>query len=416
MKNLFTLLFSLVLSISASAQRDFEPGYFIDDNDNKLECLIQNEKWLFSPEEVFYKLNENSEVKSFTVKNCKEFKIGDEGVFMRVSADFPITQSKLKKKELNSDPELIQKTTFVQNVVKGKASLFWFIDNNGIVYLYSKDGGPIKPLLYKKYILEDLKIKENNIFRTQLIKDFECGNQPIIQKTEYRRKSMIKYFEYLNQCSGDTNYVVFERTAKQKANFVIGFKVWAGLEQNQYDTRIPNPDRTFEFESVISPKFGAEFEAFFPYFGYKKVSLFLSGQFSKTDNSFSFPETEVGAVAYNADYSIFELQVGSRYYLDFGEKSSFFIEAALVPDFFGNSTISEDRIVRVVLEDDRLITQDVGTSYKNRFGGSFGLGYSYNRKVYLRAAIRTNQVVLDKSIFFDDSLSRISVSLGYAIF
>ena len=199
-------------------------------------------------------------------------------------------------------------------------------------------------------------------------------------------------------------------------DFFIGFKVWAGLEQNQYETRVRNPERIFEFESVTSPKFGGEVEAFFPYFGYKKISLFLSGQVSQTDNSIAFPENDIGDNAFNADYSIFELQIGARYYFDLSKKSSLFVEAALAPDFFGNSTISADRTIRIIFEEDRMESQEIGTSYKNRLGGSFGLGYSFNRRIYLRAAIRTNQVVLDETIFFEDTLSRMSVSLGYAFF
>lgn len=412
MKNLFTLLFSLALSISASAQRDFERGYFIDDNDNKLECLIQNEKWLFSPEEVFYKLNENSEVKSFTVENCKEFKIGDEGVFMRVSADFPITQSKLKKKELNSNPELLQKTAFVQNIVKGNASLFWFVDNNGIVYLYSKNGGAIKPLLYKKYILEDLKIKENNIFRTQLIKDFECGNQPIIQKTEYRRKSIIKYFEFLNQCSGDGNYEVFERTAKQKANFLITLKVWAGMQQNSYETETTNPPRTYSFEDEIGAKFGGELEAFFPYFGYKKASVFLSVQFSKVGNTFTFPPNDVNERFFEADYSVIEVALGGRYYFELAEKSSLFVDLALAANVYSNSIINETTTSNIT---GLSSTEEIGTSFDDRLGGSFGLGYSYNKRIYLRLGLLATQNVLDNSRFIEDKLSRINLSLGYAL-
>ncbi|PWL38489.1 hypothetical protein DKG77_09495 [Flagellimonas aquimarina] len=412
MKNLITVLFFIIISISASGQRDFEPGYFIDDNDNKLECLIQNEKWLFSPKEVFYKLNESSEVKSFTVKNCKEFKIGDEGVFMRVSGDFPITQSKLKKKELSPDPELSQKTTFVQNIVKGNASLFWFVDNNGIVYLYSKDGGAIKPLLYKKYVLENLIIKENNIFRTQLVKDFECGNQPIIQKTEYRRKSMIKYFEYLNQCSSDKSYVVLERTAKQKANFPVTIKVWAGMQQNNYEAETTNPPTTFSFEDEVVAKFGGELEAFFPYFGYKKASVFLSTQFSKVGNTFVFPSNEANERAFEADYSIIEVSFGGRYYFELAEKSSLFIDLALAANIYSNSIINEITTSNIT---GSTSTEEIGSSFDDRLGGSFGLGYSYNKRIYLRLGILANQNVLDNSRFIEDKLSRINLSLGYAL-
>lgn len=394
-------------------QREFEPGYFIDNSGTKVECLIQNEKWLFSPEEVFYKLNGSSETKSFTVANCVEFRIGNEGKFRRVEADFPITQSKLKKKELSPEPELVHRTAFVQNIVKGKASLFWYVNNDGIVYLYSKDNGEIHPLLYKKYVLENLKIKENNIFKSQLVKDFECGNQLIVQETKYTRKSIIKYFEYLNECLGDTNFTVYERTAKQKANFPITLKLWAGLQQNSYETENQNPPMTFSFEDETVSRFGVELEAFFPYFGYKKASIFLSGHYSKVGNSFSFPPTEVSERSYEADYTIIEVSFGGRYYFGVTEKSSIFIDAALAASIYSDSSLNETTLNTI---SGTSTTEVVGNGRDDRLGGSLGLGYSYNKRVYLRAGILANQNVLDdRSIFFKDKLSRINVSLGYSL-
>ncbi|MEM6863968.1 MAG: hypothetical protein AAF575_02255 [Bacteroidota bacterium] len=398
----------------AIAQFTFEKGYFIDRDGNKVDCLIENKRWLFFPKQVFYKLTQNSDKMSFTVENCEEFRIGNEGVYKRVKASFPITQSQLKKKETTPEPEMIELDVFVQTIVEGNASLFWYNDDNGVVYLYQKEEGPIQPLIYKKYVQEDQLIRQNNRYKAQLIKDFNCGNAPIVQKTKYQRKTLIAYFEHLNTCSGNNDYRIYERTANQKANFFVGLKIWAGLEQNQYQARARNPDRTFNFDDAISSKFGVEVEAFFPYFGYKKISVFLSGQISQADNMFPFPESDIGSRAYNVDYSIFELQIGARYYFYVGKNGSFFVEAALAPDFFGNSTVSLDRTISLDSFEERMETQEIGTSFNNRFGASFGLGYSYKRKIYLRAGLRTGQSVIDEGIFFEDTLNRMSLSLGYA--
>jgi hypothetical protein len=117
------------------------------------------------------------------------------------------------------------------------------------------------------------------------------------------------------------------------------------------------------------------------------------------------------SVSLNADFSIFELQVGGRFYLNLGSKSSIFAETALALDFFGNSILTETRIVRNFLDEGRMETNEVGSSFDNRVGISFGLGYSYNKRFYIRAAIRANQNVIS----FSDRLSRLSLSLGYAL-
>ncbi len=321
-----TILIVLLLFFSHTilSQITFEKGYFIDIDGRKTYCLIQNERWLFSPQEVFYKMDEDSEVKSFSVENCQEFRIGEEGVFKRVASDFPITQSKLKKKEKSPEPEMVKLTVFVQMIIDGTASLYWYVDNNGIVYLYSKDNGPIQPLIYKKYVLTSLKIRENMAYKQQLIRDFPCGNVPLIQEIKYQRKSLVNYFKLLNTCSGNDDFVQYRRGAVQKANFPITLKAWFGAERNTYEAR--NNTRNFDFGNETNVKFGGELEAFFPYFGYKKTALFLSGQVTQATNEFNFPEGQIGSNSFTTDYSIVEVQLGGRFYFDISKKASFLLK------------------------------------------------------------------------------------------
>ncbi len=420
MKNCFALFICLLTFHGLIAQITFEPGYFIDNDDNKIECLIQNERWLFSPEIVSYRLNGSTDIRSFSVGDCKEFKIAGQGAYKRVSAGFPITQSTLKKKEKNPEPELVRKTVFVQNIIEGKASLYWYVGDIDIVYLFSKEDGPIEVLLYKKYVGDDLKVRENNIFKRQLLKDFPCDNRLDIQKVKYSRKSLIKYFEEINTCLGDNSFVVYERTAKQKANFPITLKVWGGVQQYGYEVGLTSrPGEVYEFENASGAKFGGEVEAFFPYFGYKKASVILSAQYGsftsdylvQPDDFIYNPSTEQ---ILTGDFSILELMLGARYYFDITEKSNVFLEAGFVTNLYPNSVLNNRRTFLLI--DRPTETSEVSTAQDNDSGASFGLGYSYNRRVYLRFNFITNQniIVPGLSVINRDEVSRIALSLGYA--
>lgn len=75
MKKSALLIINLILTINCYAQITFEKGYYINNSDEKIDCLIKNTDVKYNPDEFTYRLTENSESKKGTIKTIQEFGI-----------------------------------------------------------------------------------------------------------------------------------------------------------------------------------------------------------------------------------------------------------------------------------------------------------------------------------------------------
>jgi hypothetical protein len=66
--NLLFALLLLILSYTSRAQIGFEDGYFINDSDEKVQCLIRNRDWKKNPTGFEYKLTTDSEVQTADIQ------------------------------------------------------------------------------------------------------------------------------------------------------------------------------------------------------------------------------------------------------------------------------------------------------------------------------------------------------------
>ena len=62
MKIKLLFLFTTIFTFNCYSQISFENGYFIDNNNQKINCLIKNLDWEKNPTEFKYKLSESSEL------------------------------------------------------------------------------------------------------------------------------------------------------------------------------------------------------------------------------------------------------------------------------------------------------------------------------------------------------------------
>lgn len=83
MKRQLLLILIIILSLNGYSQISFEKGYYIDDSNQKIYCLIKNIDWENNPTEFEFKLTGNSEPKKAIVKNVKEFGIENISKYVR---------------------------------------------------------------------------------------------------------------------------------------------------------------------------------------------------------------------------------------------------------------------------------------------------------------------------------------------
>jgi hypothetical protein len=143
MKNILKIAL-VFISLNAAAQTDYLKGYFIDNNNQKTDCLIKNIDWKNNPIEFDYKLNENDSSILKTIEEVKEFVINDNSKYLRATVDIDTSSDNIQNYTTEKDPVFINKTIFLKVLVEGSNNLYVY--NNGDIpmrFFYSNKTNPI---------------------------------------------------------------------------------------------------------------------------------------------------------------------------------------------------------------------------------------------------------------------------------
>ena len=65
------LIAALLVPFLVLGQINFESGYFINNDQDKVSCFIKNEDWLNNPTAFTYKLSENGNIQEATISEVK---------------------------------------------------------------------------------------------------------------------------------------------------------------------------------------------------------------------------------------------------------------------------------------------------------------------------------------------------------
>ena len=151
MKKQLLLLLCLVFTANAYTQIVFEKGYYINNADEKVECLIKNIDWRNNPTEFEYQLNENSEKKKVTIETVQEFGITGISKYVRSTVNIDRSSSDVHDLSDEKKPIFKEETLFLKVLIDGKANLYEYIDGSLSRYFYNKKNTPIEQLIHKNY-------------------------------------------------------------------------------------------------------------------------------------------------------------------------------------------------------------------------------------------------------------------------
>ncbi|RDY61204.1 hypothetical protein [Flagellimonas nanhaiensis] len=400
MKKLTSLVL-LFSTLGMFSQTKFEKGYFIDNQNNKVECLIKNLRWLNNPKEIQYKLNENGDERSFSVENSKGFQVYNGPYYHRVSGEFPITTALTTDKGIEATPKLVDREVFVKEIITGKASLYEYYDENerNFVLFTTEDKQTPIILLYKQYIrVNSNDIKENNIYRRQLLEHLNCGTVEDIQKTAYTRKSLVSYILSYNKCVDPLHEGKEIDKASFKTKTKLGLIVFGGVANYGFD---PSSIRDIDFENKVSPTVGLELEAILP-FGNNKWSVFLSSQYAsykaKGKTTLNNVELEVGDIELSQIVNNF----GGRHYMFFSNNLSVFMQFGATLDHNTTKNFNPNSEFRRSVYEIRSFN----------FGGFGGVGLSIDQKYYLNTTYFVGGSILRNDLDSPNNLKRFVVSVG----
>ena len=403
----YSILFILFLFITplTNAQAEYEAGYFINDQGEKVNCLIKNERWEVNPEEFEYKLNESSAVKVGNIDDVQMFAV--EGVFKYEKATVKIDKETDGFVDVNNNPDLdfVEKELYLNKVVEGKVNLYHYQEEGlDIFFTRKRDADEFEQLIFKRYKNEDYNDRMNNKYRGQIYKAFDSKRfkRGDFKRLDYNLRELKDIFIEYNRAFSDfqVNY--------QRFKLEINVYAKLGAHVSSFYAEAGNGLFEADFSNEINVFPGAEFELKIP-FSLGKWSLFTSPAYlnyssSLDSGSILLPEDpeSAGESINEIDYSSLLIPVGFRRY--FAKQNSdfrFYLNAAYVFDV----TLNEDLV---------LLTEAFKIKPTEGFNLQLGGGIQF-KQFGLEFLYFTDKDLLEDSQDFDTNFQTMAINFTYRI-
>ena len=409
MKKQLLFLVTTILSFNCYSQITFEKGYYIDNTNQKTNCLIKNIDWKNNPTEFEYKLSENSDSKKGSIKSIKEFSINNFSKYVRSTVSIDRSSENLNNLSYDKKPIFIQEELFLKVLVEGKANLYQYVDSNLYRYFYNKENSNIEQLIFKSYKNTDTNVDKNNRFRQQLFVDLKCPNfkKSKIENLEYKKNSLVRFFTEYSKCY-NSELINFE--AKQKRDL---FNLTIRPRINSSSLSIQNSVSNYkdtDFENKIGFGFGLEAEFILPFNKNKwAIAIEPTYQSFKSEKKTNVNNVSGGVLIASVDYSSIKVPVSLRHYFFLKNSSKIFINASYIFDLSSKSSIEFSRN-----DGSNLNSLEIKVT-KNL---ALGIGYKQNDKYSLevRYQYQTNREVLGNYTFWSSKYKKLSIIFGYSLF
>ena len=407
MKRKALLLLIAIISINSYSQISFEKGYYIDNSDKKINCLIKNIDWVNNPSEIEYKLSENTKAKYIGITSIKEFGILKASKYIRSAVKIDRSSGNLNYLSDTKAPIFKEEQLFLKVIIEGKANLYHYKEGNLERYFYNKGNAAIEQLVFKNYKINEYDLGKNNRFKQQLWNDLKCSSITMknIENLEYKKNSLIRFFTEFNVCS-NSEFINYEK--KQKIDL---FNLTLRPRLNNSSLNIQNSSYSTsdtKFSNKLSIGFGLEAEYIFP-FNKNKWSVFIEPTYQnyKAEQTTDVKNVYGGKILSEVNYNSIEVPLGIRHYFFINSTSKVFINASYVLDFSFKTSIEQKR-------SDNSNFKSLKIDSRNNL--AFGMGYKLNDKYGLEFRYQTSREVLGDYVFWSSDFKTVSIIFGYTIF
>lgn len=396
------LLLVLLFYLNAHSQITFEKGYFIDNSNQKIECLIKNIDRINNPTEIEYKINESNEPLSFNLKSVAEFGIYNVSKYIRCTVKIDISSDKLDEISLEKNPIFDERQFYLKVLVEGKSNLYLYENNSSIRFFYNTENSNIEQLVYKKYMISTNYIAENEQFKQQLWNDLKCKTILIkrLEQLQYKQNSLIDFFIEYNKCNNSDfkNY----KSKVKKDLFNLTFRAHFNNSSLTITRSLIGINADFGSKSSIG--FGVEAEYILPInknkWAFSVEPTYQSYKSSATQTT----ETSSGpafVTNFNVDYSSIEMPISLRHYLFVDDDSKFFMNISYVLDFQLKSSFTSPNYYTPRIK-----------TFSNL---AFGLGYKFKDKYGVELRYQSSRNIIN-DIPWDSKYSTLSLIFGLSIF
>lgn len=404
-KHILLLLVATVLSLNSYAQITFEPGYFIDNDGKKTDCLIKNKDWKNNPIEFQYQLFANDEKRIADIESVREFGISGTTKYIRATVEIDRSGTNIRQLSDTQSPIFKKEELFLKVLIEGKASLLQYEDKNLKRYFYQTQNKLIEQLIYKPYKDTNGKIFQNNQFRTQLKVNLNCNSikKGRVENLSYTKNKLIKLFIDYNQCKNET----FDNYTEQGKKDGFNLTIRPGINISSLNIRnILFDTRDTDFGTLTNFRLGIEAE-FIMAFNNGKWSFIIEPTYQYFKSKKTLPASidlmanpELDVIV---NYQSIELPFGARHYFFLNRKSKIFLNVGFVFDVSGNSIIDFDSNSAEDLE------------INSNINFYFGVGYKFLDRFSFEARHMTNRDLFNYNNW-SNNYKNSSLILGYTLF
>ena len=229
------VLFSFI-SCVCFGQQNFVEGYVLTSTRDTLSGFISDKATEQRVADIRFKKNLTdtqvirytpAEVSGFYLQNTNEF-------FLSQSVDIDKKPVRLGELEPDGNQRIFKETVFLKLLVKGKANLFFYQDENGKShYFIQKDNADIKELGLVKYSVKSGDFGTLALYKEQLKKLLGDCPQSKPEGIDFTDSALKKAIQKYNQCM-DASVSYTEK--KEKLKFAFGFIAGVGAAKGKFNT------------------------------------------------------------------------------------------------------------------------------------------------------------------------------------
>lgn len=383
----------MLLSLNAYCQINFEKGYFINNNNQRVECLLKNIDWKHNPKDFIYKLSSDGVEKKAVIDEVKEFAIQNVLKYVRQTVEIDRCSKDINKLTRERNPVFNKEVLLLKVLMEGKANLYAF-DDGDIVYFYSSNSAEINQLVFKNYLNKEDNIADNRAYRQELMNNLESPKltKNDFSKLNYTEKDLLDLFKKYN----DDNQLVLYGDKNQRDLFNLN--ILAGVNYSSLNIRNNvSPVRNADFGFKNGVRFAVAAEFVLPY-NKNKWAIVLEPSYQQFKDEASATTTTKVEV----DIKIINTSVGLRHYLFLNKKSKFYL----------NGFYSRGTKLNSIFKYQPGPSLDI--TLVDNF--AFGIGYSKNNKFSLEFRYETDRNLLESYSDFQSRYKNMSLMAGYSLF
>jgi hypothetical protein len=237
-EKILLLIILMFICRSAYCQENYLSGYVISLNGDTLNGFIDYRNLEKTPNKISFKANLNNNKSEYTPLDIKGFSVVDE-----------IYESAIIKTELTNGLEtnaalnIGMDTTFLQTMIAGTKSLYYYKNDFGNELFYIKTDKTYELLVFKKYLSNQEgtnTIVQNKKYIGQLFLYLrECSDiESKLKETKYTKQSLEELFQHYYRCTQSS--IKFQKKT-EKISSQLGLLAGISLSNVKFGNRyFPN--------------------------------------------------------------------------------------------------------------------------------------------------------------------------------